>query len=108
MTLITISTQAMGVIIFCGFAVFAIVALFWANSKESRYIDLITEVELAVKSWQVTPENYNYIRDKIHEIYKIDCDYDRTRKLDHKFFWKYKRFFSGEIIKDEVKERVMA
>lgn len=107
MTLHLTPEQLTGLLLFAWVACVAILALFFAAiSKKLKYWDLIKLTEIAVEDWEVTPDNYDQIKRNMRTLVRLDCDWKRTEKLHRKFFWKYKAYFPGEIIKDEAKTMV--
>ena len=73
-------------------------------SKKSRYFEKISYLESAVRTWQLTKANYDFIRDAFDEIERNNQDRPRTRELYDQFIIKYQKFKKAEIIKLVAKE----
>ena len=102
--IISFSVNALwGVGIFGAFLIFTVIALFWATSKKSRYIDDINFIETAVTQWQPTPDNYRKLKDYFFQVMEYDMDKERTCKAYTRFFLKYERYVKAEVFKSEVK-----
>ena len=84
---------------------FLVMTLFMIGaSKKSRYLEKISYLESAVRTWQLTKGNYIFIRDAFDEIERNNQDKARTRELYDLFIIKYQKFKKAEIIKSVVKE----
>jgi hypothetical protein len=93
-----------GVGIFGAVIAFAVIALFWATSKTSRYIDDIIYIETAVTQWHPTPDNYRNLKECFFQIMEYNMDAERTGKAYAKFFLKYEQYVKAEVFKSEVKK----
>lgn len=84
---------------------FLVMILFMIGaSKKSRYLEKISYLESAVRTWQLTKGNYDFIRDAFDEIERNNQDRQRTRELYDLFIIKYQKFKKAEIIKSVAKE----
>lgn len=93
-----------GVGIFGIFLVVLFLILFWAKSKDSKYIDEIIYLEDAVKNWCVTPGNYREIKKRFDLIQYFNQDKERTARIYTRFFLKYEKYVKAEVFKSEVKK----
>lgn len=93
-----------GIGIFGAVIVATIISLFWATSKNSRYLDDINFIETAVTQWHPTHDNFQKLKDGFFQIMEYNMDTERTGKAYAKFFLKYEQYVKAEVFKTEVKK----
>jgi len=70
-----------------------VLLLIFNRNKEIRYEDDIIFVEMAIKSWVVNDNNYRIITHVFENIWRNNCNEQRTAKAYSRFKRKYKEFY---------------
>lgn len=84
--------------------IITIILLLLNASKEERYEQDIIFIEMCIKNWTVTKNNYYVITEMFERIWRNNQNPERTNKAYSRFKNKYQEFYPKYVIKELVNQ----
>jgi hypothetical protein len=81
-----------------------VILFFFVKSKENRYEEDIIFIEMAIHNWIINDNNYRILTRMFEDIWRNNCNKQRTIKAYSRFKRKYKEFYPEYHLKELVNQ----